>query len=112
MHSRLLEPLLVAMAAPELAPLAVDCAWAALPFTVAAKELAFAAGPVAVAVAFAGPPSSAVEVAFAVAAPVWAMPPGLKLKPPAACATADPPLVAERLRWPGLLGKRKGKKRR
>jgi hypothetical protein len=67
---------------------AVDCAWAALPFIVAAKALAFAANElVAVAVAFAGPPSIAVEIAVAPAV--------LPLPPVAvAVAFAVPPSIA------------------
>jgi hypothetical protein len=47
----------------------VDFAWAALPLMVVADELANAGTPVAVAVAFALPPSIAVEVAVAFADP-------------------------------------------
>jgi hypothetical protein len=63
--------------------MAVDFAWAALPLIVVAEELAFAAPamdeapPVAAAVAFAVPPSIAVEVAVALAVPPvnWPRPP-------------------------------------
>ena len=64
----------VAWACPPPEPVAVDFAWAVLPFVVVAKESAFAAPampsvepklplpPIAVAVAFAVPPSIAVGV--------------------------------------------------